>query len=318
VTEPVPIEPASGPPAPTVALPPPAGGLAWHLARALRPRQWAKNLLVFVAPAAAGVLDHSGDFLRSLAAFGLFCAAASGIYLVNDVADASADRQHPDKRHRPLATGALPVWAAMTTAVVLVLAALAAAWVLQRWQMVLVVALYVAISLGYSAWLKREPVVELAAVASGFVFRAIAGGVATQVPLSNWFLVVTSFGALFVVAGKRAAEHQRLGEDRAGHRAVLADYTLGFLRSTLTLSAAVTVTAYCLWAFERTGLESHAGRHFVWIQLTVVPVVIGILYVFRLIDVGKGGAPEELVFRDTKLQVLGLVWVVLFAVGLYG
>ncbi len=301
-----------------VALPPPAGPLPLHLVRALRPRQWAKNLLVFVAPAAAGVLDHSGDFFRTLAAFGIFCAAASGVYLVNDVADIAADRRHPDKRHRPLATGALSVRTALVAASLLVAVAVGTGWALQGWRMALVVGLYVGVSLSYTAWLKREPVVELIAVASGFVFRAIAGGVATHVPLSNWFLAVTSFGALFVVTGKRAAEHQRLGEDRAWHRAVLAHYTLGFLRSTLTLTATVTVTAYCLWAFEHTGLESHAGHHLVWIQLTVIPVVIGVLYVFRLIEAGEGGAPEELVFKDTKLQVLGLLWVVLFAVGLYG
>ena len=129
---------------------------------------------------------------------------------------------------------------------------------------------------------------------------------------------MTSFGALFVVTGKRLAEHRALGHDRARHRPVLARYTESFLNSTLILTAAVTVTAYCLWAFERTGLMSRAGHHFIWIQLTVVPVVVGLLLVLRLVDAGDGGAPEELVLHDRSLQVLAVLWAVLFSIGLYG
>jgi decaprenyl-phosphate phosphoribosyltransferase len=288
------------------------------LFRAMRPRQWVKNLLVFVAPASAGVLDHPFDLLRTVAAFGITCAAASGVYLVNDAADVGADRRHPDKRHRPLARGAVSVRSALELAACLIVLAMACAWLLGRWQLMLVIGIYVTISLAYTLRLKREPVLELVALASGFVIRAIVGGVATHVPLSNWLLVVTSFGALFVVTGKRAAEYWRLGARRAEHRAVLAHYTASFLQSTLIVTASVTMTAYCLWAFERTGLESHAGHHFIWIQLTVVPIVVGLLYTLRLIDSGDGGAPEELVLRDGLLQVLGLVWLALFTIGLYG
>jgi len=288
------------------------------LARAARPRQWIKNVLVFVAPAAAGVLHHETIALHALGAFGIFCAAASGVYLINDSFDAVADRGHPDKRHRPIATGTLSVRLAVIIGSALLALALAAAWLLAEWPLALVVAIYAAINAAYTLGLKREPVIELAAVASGFVLRAIAGGVATHVPLSNWFLVVTSFGALFVVAGKRSAEHHLLGDERAAHRAVLGAYTANFLQSTLTLTASVTVTAYCLWAFERAGLADHAGHHLIWIQLSVVPVIIGVLYVLRLLDAGRGGAPEDLVLGDRTLQVLGLAWAVLFAVGIYG
>jgi len=289
-----------------------------HIVRTMRPLQWTKSLLVFVAPAAAGVLDHRIQALRALAVFGIFCVAASGTYLVNDVVDAEADRRHPEKRQRPVARGALSPILTVQIGVVLTAAALVSAWFLNGWRLVLVVGLYAAISVAYTIRLKREPVVELAAVASGFVLRAIAGGVATHVPLSNWFLVVTSFGALFVATGKRAAEHLRLGEDRAQHRAVLAMYSPSFLRSTLMLTASVTVTAYCLWAFEPAGLALQAGRHFVWIQLTVVPLVLGVLYVLWLFDSGRGGAPEDLVLHDHFLQVLGVLWLALFSIGLYG
>ena len=288
------------------------------LVHAARPRQWSKNLLVFVAPAAAGMLRHRTGALDALAAFGIFCIAASGTYLLNDVADAEADRHHPHKRHRPIASGELSEGLAAGVGSVLVAGAVAASWILAGWVLALVIGAYVLISVSYTVRLKREPVIELAAVASGFVLRAIAGGVATHVPLSSWFLVVTSFGALFIVTGKRAAEHRLLGGQRATHRPVLAEYTASFLQSTLIMTASVTVTAYCLWAFERGGLAAHAGHHFVWIQLTVVPVIVGMLYVLRLLDAGRGGAPEELVIHDRLLQVLAVTWVVLFAIGLYG
>jgi decaprenyl-phosphate phosphoribosyltransferase len=202
--------------------------------------------------------------------------------------------------------------------VVLGVGAIAAAWALAGWKLALVIALYAVINAAYSAGFKRVPVIELAFVASGFVLRALAGGIATHVPISTWFLAVTSFGALFVVTGKRAAELKALGDGSEDHRQVLGDYTTSFLQSALTLTAAVTVTAYCLWAFGSEGLARSIRHDTIWIQLTVVPVTLGILHVLRLLDRGEGGAPEDLVFRDHILQSLGLAWVALFAAGVYG
>lgn len=288
------------------------------LLRGARPRQWPKNLLVFVAPAAAGVLHEPHQALVAFGAFVTFCVAASGTYLLNDSHDAASDRHHPDKRHRPVASGLVPVRVAATTGAALVLLSVAAGWLVAGWLLALVVASYVATTTSYSLWLKHVPVVEMAMVAAGFVLRAVAGGVATHVPLSSWFLVVTSFGALFVTAGKRMAEHAGLGDDRARHRSVLDDYDARFLRSTVTLSATVTVTAYCLWALDRSsGLVARAGHRSVWIGLTVIPVVVGVLVVLRLLDAGEGGAPEELLLHNRVLQVLGVIWLALFAVGLY-
>jgi decaprenyl-phosphate phosphoribosyltransferase len=288
------------------------------LFRALRPRQWTKNVLVFVAPAAAGAFHYRGTILEALGAFGIFCAAASSIYLLNDSVDVDADRLHPVKRHRPIASGALPVPLALSVGVVLGLGAIVAAWALAGWKLALVIALYAVINAAYSAYFKRVPVIELAFVASGFVLRALAGGIATHVPISTWFLAVTSFGALFVVTGKRASELKSLGDGSEDHRQVLGDYTTSFLQSALTLTAAVTVTAYCLWAFGSEGLARSIRHDTIWIQLTVVPVTLGILHVLRLLDRGEGGAPEDLVFRDHVLQALGISWVALFAAGVYG
>jgi decaprenyl-phosphate phosphoribosyltransferase len=287
------------------------------LVRAMRPRQWLKNVLVFAAPAAAGVLGHWPTTFRLVGAFFVFCAAASGHYLINDVLDAESDRHHPKKQHRPVASGALAPSIALCAGVVLIVVGLVASALIGPWGFTVVVAAYLALSVAYSVRLKREPVMELAVVASGFVLRAVAGGIVAHVYLSNWFLVFTSFAALFLVAGKRCAEYARLGQDRGSHRRVLDVYTDSFLRSTLSIAASVTVASYCLWAFDSTGLLAHAGHRVVWIELTVIPLVLSILHIFRVLDAGGGGEPEQLAIHDHVLQGYGLMWVGLMAVGLY-
>lgn len=284
--------------------------------RVARPRQWTKNVLVFVAPGAAGALIHARPMLESLGAFAIFCAAASASYFVNDTVDAAADRAHPVKSHRPIAAGRVQPRVAIAAAVALFAAALSGAALLEGWQLAVVVSCYGAVTISYSLWMKRKPVIELSAVAAGFVLRAIAGGVATHVPLSSWFLVVTSFGALFLVVGKRVAEHATLGDGRGDHRITLDFYTQEFLRSTLTLAAAGAVTTYCLWAFERGGLIHH-GDQLVWIELSVAPVITGVLYILRILDAGRGGAPSELALQDRTLWVLALAWAVLVGIGVY-
>jgi decaprenyl-phosphate phosphoribosyltransferase len=286
------------------------------LLAAMRPRQWVKNVLVVVAPAAAGKVFHAHVAARTAVAFVAFCLVASGVYLVNDLRDVDADRRHPTKRSRPIATGTVPHGLATGAAVVLVCAGLGIAVGL-NWRLGVVVALYVAESMAYSFGWKRLSVIELGLVASGFVLRAIAGGVASRLPLSSWFLVVISFGALFVVIGKRLAEFHSLGDGAVAHRSVLETYTRSFLQAALILCAGVTVTAYCLWAFtpDTTGLGVHHAA--LWIQLSVVPVVLAVLYVLLQLDAGRGGAPEDLVLRDRTVQILGACWAILVAVGVY-
>jgi decaprenyl-phosphate phosphoribosyltransferase len=290
------------------------------LLRSLRPRQWVKNLLVLVAPAAAGRLGHGVVLGRSVAALAIFSAVASGLYLLNDVLDVEADRLHPRKRDRPVPSGELSVPLALSVGAVLVCAGLASAWLVAGWRLTVVVALYLAISVSYSVWVKGVAVVELASVAAGFVLRAIAGGVTTNLPLSDWFLAVTSFSALFIVTGKRFAEHRALGDRRDDHRAVLGEYTSSFLQSTLTLTATAAVTTYCLWAFDHSGTglgAPHVGHDTIWIQLTVVPFTLAVLHVLRVLDAGGGEAPEDLALHDRWLQGFGALWGLLFLVGIY-
>ena len=276
-----------------------------------------KNLLVFVAPAAAGKIGHAGTVGHAIAAFAIFSAVASGMYLVNDVVDAEADRHHPEKRLRPVAAGLIGATQAVTMGTGLVIGGIVGAWFAGGWRLTVLMVLYGAISTAYSVWVKNLAVVELASVASGFVLRAVAGGIATHVPLSDWFLAVTSFVAMFIVTGKRFAEYRNLGEERGAHRRVLRDYTPTFLQSTLTLTATGAVTAYCLWAFDRTGLAAQPSHHPLWTQLTVIPFAISVLHVLRVLDAGGGAAPEELALRDRWLHVLGAVWLLFFLIGIY-
>lgn len=289
------------------------------LVRLSRPRQWIKNLLVFVAPGAAGVILHWAIFWRCGAAFGIFCIAASGTYFLNDAIDAPADRSHPTKRFRPVAAGLVPRPLAIAAGVVLLATSISFAYLLAGWQLGFVMFLYAIVNIAYSLGLKHEPILDLAAVSAGFVLRAIAGGVATGVSLSDWFLIVASFASLLIVAGKRSGEKLLLAEHQTVDQSVrrtLGSYTPSFLQGVRTLSAAVSVTAYCLWAFERAR-QLHPGHDPIWFQLTIVPFVVALLHVLRLLDSGAGAAPEELAIHDHRLQLYGICWIALFAIGAY-
>jgi decaprenyl-phosphate phosphoribosyltransferase len=279
--------------------------------RTARPKQWTKNVLVFAAPAAAGVLDQREELFETLVAFVAFCLAASATYLLNDAADAEADRLHPVKRGRPIAAGHLDPNAARGIAVVLVVLAVVITAPINDGKLTAVVVAYVAVTIAYTLWLKHEPVIDLVAVASGFVFRAIAGGVATDVPLSDWFLIVAGAGSLFIVTGKRHAEQVELGSDSLAHRSTLGAYSTSFLGYVRAVASGVMITAYCVWAFE----TASATGDDTWFRLSIVPFVIAVLRYALVIEKGGGGAPEEVVLSDRVLQVLGVLWVGTFLLG---
>ena len=278
-----------------------------------RPKQWVKNLLVFAAPGAAAVLDQPKAFGQTAAAFACFCLAASGTYYLNDVADIEADRIHPTKRFRPIAAGEISPGLARTLGVIAVLGAIAAA-VAVDWHLSVVVAGYVALTTAYSHWLKHVAVVDVVGVAAGFVLRAIAGATAVHVPVSNWFFIVASFGSLFMVVGKRIAESSEMGDDAVSTRATLGTYSRPYLVQLQTVSTSVVLVGYCLWAFEKA---AESGASVPWFQLSIVPFAVAILRYALLVDTGQGGAPEDVVIGDRALQVLGVVWAALFAIGVY-
>ncbi|MDQ3475786.1 MAG: decaprenyl-phosphate phosphoribosyltransferase [Actinomycetota bacterium] len=277
----------------------------------IRPRQWLKNVLVGAAPVAGGVLLDSGVLLNTAVAFLAFCLAASGIYLVNDVRDVEADRTHPTKRHRPIAAGAVPLPLALSVAALLLLAALGLS-LLATVELLVVVAVYEAVQLAYCFGLKHQPVLDLCIVASGFLLRAVAGGAAAQIPLSQWFLMCAGFGSLFMVAGKRYAEIRLSEKTGVLTRRILSSYTPSYLRFVWTLAAAGVVTSYSLWSFEIRELNDSP-----WSVISIVPFVIAVLRYAVDVDGGDAGEPEDIALRDHVLQVLALVWLATLAASVY-
>ena len=272
------------------------------LVRACRPRQWVKNVLVLAAPIAGGVAFHPRAVVEMTLAVLAFILASAGIYLVNDVVDIAADRAHATKRRRPIALGELSVRSALSAGAILLPSALLISAFL-NWQTLVVVALYEAIQLWYCLGMKNDPVIELASVASGFLLRAIAGGVATQVPLSQWFLIAAGFGSLFMAAGKRYAEKSQPEQPGVVIRPVLGHYTATYLRFVWTLSAGVLVTTYCLWAFTmRQSSPNSLG------VISIIPFVIALLKYAVDVDSGAAGEPENVVLQDRILMVLGGIW----------
>ena len=282
------------------------------LLRLARPKQWSKNVLVVAAPGAAGVLTQAQPAFRTLVAFVCFCLVASSTYFLNDAVDVEADRQHPRKRNRPIASGEVALPTAYAGVIVLALAALALSFA-ARWQLALVIGGYFVLTVSYSMWLKHEPVLDLGAVAAGFVLRAIAGGIAVGVSISPWFLIVAGAGSLFMVTGKRSAELRSLGEGAVSHRRSLAGYTEAYLSYVRAVASSVAILAYCLWAFEKSAAVGEQA----WFELSIVPFALGILRYALLLSQGEGGAPEELVLSDPVLLGIGLLWVVTFGIAVH-
>jgi decaprenyl-phosphate phosphoribosyltransferase len=276
------------------------------LVRGCRPRQMCKNVLVLTAPAmaGAGLLDPV-VLVGTAVAFVTFCAVSAAVYLVNDLRDAEADRRHPVKRLRPIASGAVSSRAAALTAAVLGSAAviLAALW---SPTLANVVVVYLAVQVAYTAGLKTLPGVDLVVVACGFVLRVIAGGVGAGVELSAAFLTVVGFASLFMVAGKRYSELVTLGRTGAT-RPALRRYSVPWLQAAWMASAAVALVGYGVAAAGLAPLGTIAGT---CAFLSVPPFVCGIARYAAHIRSGDAGCPEAVVFGDRTLQVLGLLWLV--------
>lgn len=278
----------------------------------MRPKQWVKNVLVLTAPLAAGKLFQADVILGAALAFVAFCLISATIYLINDVRDVEEDRLHPKKRFRPIAAGEFKPRSALILAGITAVLGFGIGFYTDI-QLGITLAVYVALQIIYSFTLKHFPVIDLAMVSSGFLLRAVAGGVASDIPLSQWFLLVASFGSLFMVAGKRYSEMKALGAD-AGTRRSLERYSESYLRFAWMLAAATVVMAYSLWAFENRG---NGPFDIPWTALSIAPFTLGLLQYAMEVDAGQAGEPEDVVLHDHVLQGFGLIWLILISVAVF-
>jgi 4-hydroxybenzoate polyprenyltransferase len=289
----------------------------------MRPKQWTKNAFVLAALVFDRQLTHLPALIISLAGFFIFCLISSAVYIINDIADIEADRRHPDKRNRPIASGKLPVKVAWSAAVILVLICLPAAWFLSQ-PFFIITTVYFLMMLAYSKWLKHVPIVDVFIIATGFVLRVAAGVSLIEIErFSPWLYIVTTLFALYIGFGKRRAELTMLAANptlqvtkispsgleanQMNHtRKVLNGYTIPFLDQLITIVSGTTIIAYSLYTFNAPNLPTNHTM-----MLTIPFLVFGIFRYLYLIQVKQeGGAPEELLLSDRPLQIIVLLWMI--------
>jgi 4-hydroxybenzoate polyprenyltransferase len=279
--------------------------LAVNVLISLRPHQWAKNLLVFAGLLFGLRLFDAVAVGRSLAAFGIFCMLSGVVYLINDIADRDIDRRHPQKARRPIASGALPVPVAVTSAIVLGVVALASAFALSP-RFFLVAAAYLTLLSLYSGPLKHIVIIDVLTIAVGFVLRAVAGAVAVNVDISHWLLVCTILLALFISLAKRRHELLLLADGATGHRPILGEYTPYLLDQMIAVVTASTLIAYVFYTISPE-TEQKFGTH--WLGLTVPFPLYGIFRYLYLVHLrGGGGSPADLLLTDRPLLVCVTLW----------
>jgi len=281
--------------------------------KACRPKQWPKNVLVFVAPAAAGVITDSYRLRLTIVGFVAFCMVSSATYLLNDILDVESDRKHPTKRNRPIAAGVVPIPLGVGMAVVLFIGGLGVA-LLDNRALAFVVGTYAVLTTTYSLFLKTIPVIDLVILSAGFILRLLGGAYAAEVPVSDWFLIISLFGSLFIAAAKRFAEKKELGDQAAELRPTLGEYSLEYLGFLRAVSVAALVMSYCMWAVERAHLDDASP----WAQLSIIPFLIAVLRYALLVDQGKGSAPEDVILHDRQMQIMGVLWAIVLMIGIYG
>jgi 4-hydroxybenzoate polyprenyltransferase len=274
------------------------------LIKSMRPRQWTKNAFVMAALIFDRQLGHPTALFRSVAGVILFCLLSGSVYLINDIMDVEADRQHPVKRNRPIASGKLPVHVAVTAAVVILILTFPISYLLSP-EFALIALAYFLTNLAYSKWLKHIPLLDVLILASGFVLRVGAGVSLIHVErFSPWLYVVTTLLALYIGFGKRRAELALLENNASNYRRVLDGYTIPFLDQLITIVSGTTIVSYSFYTFSAPNVPANHTM-----MLTIPFVLYGIFRYLYLVQVKcMGGAPEELLLRDRPLQLSILLW----------
>lgn len=282
------------------------------LVQALRPYQWGKNALVFAALVFAQKLGDPDKGLLAVAALGIFCAAASSVYLFNDIVDRERDRRHPVKRERPIAAGRVGVPIAATLAVVLAAGSLASAWAINN-QLAAVIGGYLMLQLAYNLGLKSLPIVDALCVASGFLLRAIAGAVVIEEPMSSWLLICTSFAAVFISFAKRRHELSTLTDEATSHRESLSGYTASTLDQFLVISAGATLLSYALYTTDAGTIAKFGDNR---LLLTLPLVMYGLFHYLDLVQRDEAAGDPSLALVSDKPLLITVALYALLVVGL--
>lgn len=282
------------------------------LLQALRPYQWTKNLLVFAALVFAQKLGDPDKVVLAIAAFGIFCAASSSVYLFNDIVDRERDRRHPVKRERPIASGRVGVSTAAAIALVLAAGSLASAWAINH-QLAAVIGGYLMLQLAYNLGLKSLPIVDALCVASGFLLRAIAGAVVIDEPMSSWLLICTSFAAVFISFAKRRHEFSTLTDDPTSHRESLSGYTVSTLDQFLVISAGATLLSYALYTTDSQTVAKFGDNR---LLLTLPLVMYGLFHYLDLVQREEAAGDPSLALVSDKPLLITLALYALLVVGL--
>lgn len=289
---------------------PSLGETAQLLMREMRPKQWVKNFIIYAPLLFSGKFTHADSLTAATLCTVAFCLVSSGIYVLNDVVDIEADRAHPTKCKRPLASGRLDVKPAAFSGMLLLLGGLALAFSV-RHTLVVICLGYMAINVMYSIKLKNFPIIDVFCIASGFVIRAVAGAAAVWVAPSSWFLLCTSLGALFLGLEKRRQELKILQQDSHTHRKALKGYSIALLGRLESIVVPSLLTAYAFYSFQ--------SFHGQWMMMTVPIVLYGIMRYQVLSEQGTAtGAPEDVFWRDRAIQITILLWILSCAVVIYG
>ena len=293
---------------------PARGAAVIGLFRSLRPGQWIKNSVIFAALIFAQRFTEVDAVLRSIWAFGLFCGVSGAVYLLNDVLDARADRTHPTKSRRPIASGQVPPRLAVVAAGVLAVASLGGSWALSP-SFAAVAGTYLALNLAYSVWLKRVVILDVMTIASGFLLRAVAGALVIDVAISRWLILCASLLSLFLGFCKRRNELAVLPTQATEHRSILREYSFPFLDQMISVVTASTVVAYCLYTLDPE-VEAKLGTQY--LPLTIPFVLYGIFrYLYLVYQRDEGGSPTRAFYTDRPLLINVALWA-LTAVFLLG
>lgn len=284
--------------------------MALNLVRAMRPKQWTKNLLLFAALLFAKRMNDPQAVLWVCAAFVLFCILSGTVYLVNDVVDIEQDRKHPRKRKRPIASGALPVKVALSAAAVLAPLSILGCFLIQV-NLGVVAAAYLGLTLAYGFRLKHVVILDALAVSGGFVLRAVAGAEAISVVISPWLLMCTLLLALFLTFTKRRQEIVLLEDDAAATRQILEEYTPHLLDQMIAVVTSCTVMSYCLYTISERTVHEVGSRDLI---LTIPLVIYGIFrYLYLVHRHGQGDAPDQVLLNDGPLLLTVALYVAVVA-----